>query len=375
MTTENSPEETQNQTTVESAAAPETPAKVTPEPKKKKAPVVNSLGNLAKRQDYDALLIELRELEKPEHADNREKFYKRKDGDLPSEMDKLLVALIANMAPKPEEDVSQWGPSSASSTALNAGSMATVGVPIAPPMGSMPKPKTTWNEVVFEDLVIAKDDIPLAGLECIDFLLEKGVNPNVCTMAGLNAVMMACTLNNEEPLLKLLNNPFKGLTDTWEEYDYKGKLNHADVLGNDALAYAVLTGNFYMADYLINELGFDINKKYFRMQSQTLLHIVSERFNYKTTAHPLKGFLYDFEENSNENKIAYLLERKADPSISDMNGRVPEECIPAVTEELKEELGEISTQESECWDRCFAKLGEKRKEFEAVKKEKRKYSF
>lgn len=377
MTTENKPEQTEaeapSETAVQAVIAPV---------KKKKPAAINSLGSLAKNQDYAGLLMELQELELPENYDRRTKFYERKEGDFPSEMDKLLIALIANMAPKPliedKPDTSNLG----KGTGMNAAPIMVGGVPIMPPiaptMGSMQNAspqKTTWNEVVFEDIKIEKDNIPLLGLECIDFLLEKGVNPNVCTMSGINAVMIACTLNNEEPLLKLINNPFKGLNDNWEEYELKGNMSHSDVLGNDALAYAVLTGAFYMADYLINEQGFNINQKYFRMQNQTLLHVVSERFNYKTEAHPLQGFLYSYEENSNENKIIYLLERGADPSIVDINGKVPEEYIPYKTPELEEELGEISQNEEKCWDRCFNILGTKRKELEAVKSKNRKYSF
>ena len=89
----------------------------------------------------------------------------------------------------------------------------------------------------------------------------------------------------------------------------------------------------------------------------------------------MQGFLYSYEENSNEGKIAFLLERGADPSLSDMNGRVPEECIPMKTPELEEELGKISEAEEACWDRCFNKIGEKRKEFELVKKASRKFNF
>lgn len=379
MTTENTPAEkdTGNQAQPETAVQ----AVVAPVIKKKK-PAMNSLGSLAKNQDYATLMMELRELELPENADRREKFYERKEGDFPSEMDKLLIALISNMAPKPEPEEEIDTSNLGQGTGMNAAPTMIGGVPImapiAPAMGAMQNQmsqKTTWNEVLFEDIKIEKDDIPLLGLECIDFLLEKGVNPNVCTMSGINAVMVASTLNNEEPLLRLINNPFKGMSEDWEQYEQKGNMGHSDVLGNDPLAYAVLTGAFYMADYLINEQGFDINKKYFRMQNQTLLHIVSERFNYKTEAHPLQGFLYSYEENSNEDKIVYLLERGADPSISDINGKVPEECIPFKTPELEEELGEISESEEKCWDRCFTILGTKRKEIEATKAKSRKYSF
>lgn len=391
MTTANSPEQTQVTDPVaqngvseqENTGGVSTSVQAVIAPvKKKKSPAINSLGHLAKKQDYETLMMELRNLELPENADQRAKFYDRKEGDFPSEMDKLLVALIANMAPKPEEETNtsnlgQGTGMNTSSTPVMINGVP-VGAPIAPAMGAMQgavSTKKTWNEVLFEDIEIKKDNIPLLGIECIEFMLEKGVNPNVCTMAGLNAVMMACTLNNEQPLLCLINNSFKGLTETWEEYNLKGNLNHEDVLGNDALAYAVLTGAFYMADYLMNEQGFNINKKYFRMQNQTLLHIVAERFNYKTEAHPLQGFLYSFEENSNENKIAFLLERGADASLSDMNGKVPEECIPMKTPELEEELGKITEEEEACWDRCFNKIGEKRKEFESVKKANRKFNF
>ena len=284
MTTANSPEQTpvidptspngvQAQEdltgkTTESVSPTTTPVQAAIAPVKKKKAAINSLGHLAKKQEYAELMLELRNLELPENADNRAKFYERKEGDFPSEMDKLLVALIANMAPKPEEEVntSHLG----QGTGMNASSPVmvngvNVGVPIAPSMGSMQgavPTKQTWNEVLFENIEIKKDDIPLLGIECIEFLLEKGVNPNVCTMAGLNAVMMACTLNNEKPLLCLINNQFKGLTENWEEYNLKGKLAHEDVLGNDALAYAVLTGAFYMADYLISEQGFNITCRF-----------------------------------------------------------------------------------------------------------------
>ena len=344
---------------------------------KKKKPAANSLGTLAKRQEYAELLRELKNLEEPENIHVKNDFYKRKEGDFPSEMDKLFIALIANMAPKPEEeDTQNLGQGSGMGYQGGGFGSVNVGTPIAPSMGAnQGMVENTWNEQNYEDLTISKDKIPVEGLMCIDFLLEKGINPNICTKAGINSMLIACTLNNEEPLLKILNNKYTEQDDNWETVSMKGKFNHDDVLGNDPLAYAVLTGSFYMAEYLMDNMECDINKKYFRMNNQTLLHIVAERFNYKTEANPLSGFMYHFEKNSNENKISFLLEKGSDPSIMDLDGKVPEEYVPFKSEDLAEELGEISEQEEAAWDRCFNKIGTKRKEFEASKKKNVRLSF
>lgn len=365
-----------------------------PVPTKKKQPPARSLGTLAKRQEYEELLEGLKELEKPENYREKEKFYHRPEGDFPSEMDKLLIVLISHMKPKPEEDdatqVSTQSQqqtqglgqgSGVNSSPMNIGGI-NIGSPIAPAIGALQnlfnptqKQDKTWNEVMLHELKRTKDDVPAVALDCIDYLLSKGVNPNICTQAGMNAVLMSATLNNEEPLLRLLNNPYEERNAQWELINMKGNVNTYDVLGNDLLAYAVQTGAFYMADYLIDEMNFDINKKYFRMNNQTLLHVVSERFLYKVEASALQGMLYHFEKNSNEDKIIYLLEKGADASLVDMSGKVPEEYIPYKNEDLEAELGDISSAEEAAWDRCYNKLGEARKEIEAKKKSQRKLSF
>ena len=182
------------------------------------------------------------------------------------------------------------------------------------------------------------------ALEALQLMLDSGANPNAYMKNGETTVLKLCEINNIEPLKLVINhkkNP--------------GNIKHEDGIGNDALFYATMAESMVCIDFLVKELGFDVNRKNFLAKDQTALHYACG--------------------NLKESSVDKLLELGANPLLKDMYGFKPVDTLtPAYDEEVREEFSEVP-EELPKYDMLYQKMLIVTKEYEEKNPIKRKVKF
>lgn len=198
------------------------------------------------------------------------------------------------------------------------------------------------------DTLIKTDELQPRAMEFLEFCLKNGGNPNAYMKNGENCFLKACELDNLEVLIYLINNKYN-----------KVDLKHTDGMGNNGLFYATLAEKTKMIEFLVNDLGFDINHKNFLSNNESCLHYACGHLKEKS--------------------VDCLLKLGADPTLTDNYGMKPYEMIlAAYDEEVIEEYDQNDPEDMEELKKCkdlYEKVKVLTNNFAAVKKSKLKVKF
>lgn len=163
------------------------------------------------------------------------------------------------------------------------------------------------------------------AMDFLKFALSNGANPNAYMKNGENTFLKSCELQNTEILNYLIKNDF-----------CPANVNHQDGMCNDALFYATMAQATNALEYLVREVGMDINRKNFLDNNRSALFYACG---------------YGLEKS-----IDKLLELGADPTLKDMYNYQPYEMmLPAYDEEAREEFAE-EPEELAMWDNLYQKM-------------------
>lgn len=174
-------------------------------------------------------------------------------------------------------------------------------------------------------------------LEAVDKILELGADPNATFKSGITAFMQACQYSNKEYV---------------KHYHEKTKVdcNIGDGRGARPLYYAMMGENIEVLDYLVTDLGVNINQKMILLQGKTVFHSACMEVK--------------------ENSILKLMELGARPDIYDDNENLPCQLIPSFDDEIYEESEKDEEYYEKC-DRLFEILKLHYKEYKEDKKNKK----
>jgi len=162
------------------------------------------------------------------------------------------------------------------------------------------------------------------AIEAVELVLKHGANPNAYMVNGENAFLIACQTNNIDILKVLIENKYT-----------PADITQGDGQTKNGLFFATIGNADKSIEYLVNEQGFDVNKKHFMLLNQTPIF-------YATGLGKEKSF-------------DKLVELGADLTFKDMNGYLPYECmLPAYDKETLEE-NEYSEEELEFWKGFYIK--------------------
>lgn len=191
-------------------------------------------------------------------------------------------------------------------------------------------------------------EIQPKAMEFLEFALKNGANPNAYMKNGESCYLKACQIDNTEILKYLVDNKYS-----------KADLTHTDGMGNNGLLYATLSESTEMMEFLVKELGFDINHKNFLSNNETCLHYACGHMKEKS--------------------VDKLLELGADPTLLDNYGMKPFEMIlAAYDEDVIDEYDQNDPEDMEELQKAkdlYNKVEELTKSFAANKKSKLKTKF
>lgn len=174
-------------------------------------------------------------------------------------------------------------------------------------------------------------------LETVDKIIELGADPKAIFKSGVTPFMQACQYANKEYVEHFFNVA---------KVDY----NIGDGRGARPLYYAMMGENIEVLDYLVKDLGVNINQKMILLDGKTVFHSACMEMK--------------------ENSIMKLMELEARPDIYDDNENLPCQLIPSFDDELYEE----SEKDNEYYDKCdkiFTILKLYLKEYKEIKKAKK----
>lgn len=174
-------------------------------------------------------------------------------------------------------------------------------------------------------------------IQCVDKIIELGANPNTVFKSGITPFMQACQFANKEYV---------------EHYYKEAKVdcNVGDGRGARPLYYAMMGENVEVMEYLVNDLGVNINQKMVLLEGKTVFH----------------NACMEVKEKS----ILKLMELGARPDIYDDNENLPCQLVPSFDDELYDE----SEKDEEYYDKCdrlFEILKLHYKEYKENKKAKK----
>lgn len=174
-------------------------------------------------------------------------------------------------------------------------------------------------------------------LECVDKIVELGADPNAIFKSGITPFMQAC----------------KYSTKGYVEHYYKlAKVNLelGDGRGAKPLFYAMMSENVEVMDYLVRDLGMNVNYKMILLSGKTVFHSACMELKEKS--------------------IFKLIELGARPDIYDDNGNYPCQLIPSFDDKIYED----AERDNEFYDKCdslFVMLKDQLKEYKENKKIKK----
>lgn len=174
-------------------------------------------------------------------------------------------------------------------------------------------------------------------IECFDKIIELGADPNTVFKSGITSFMQACQYSTKEYV---------------EHFYNKANVNSniGDGRGAKPLYYAMMGENLEVLDYLIKDVGMDIDYKMILLDGKTVFH---------SACMELK-----------ENSILKLMELGARPDIYDDNENYPCQLIPSFDDEIYDESEKDEEYYNKC-DRLFNILKAHLKEYKETKKAKK----
>ena len=174
--------------------------------------------------------------------------------------------------------------------------------------------------------------LPNNFIETFELLLSLGANPNTPIKNGITPFIFACSVNNKELAQKMIENPYEEYILHSHEYiPLKADIQIADSKGNGPLYYATMNGALDTLEYLVKDLGMDINTKNFLETDRTLLHIVCSNMPIFSRLDQ-DGFAWEFigmdAIELNKEILDKLLDLGADITLEDANNDHPFDLIP-----------------------------------------------
>jgi hypothetical protein len=174
-------------------------------------------------------------------------------------------------------------------------------------------------------------------IECVDKIINLGANPNTVFKDGVTPFMQACQYSTKE----------------YVEYYYnKAKVNVdiGDDRGAKPLYYAMIGENLEVLDYLVKDLGLNIDHKMILLEGKTVFHCACMELKEKS--------------------IFKLIELGARPDIYDDNENYPCQLIPSFDDEIYDESEKDEEYYEKC-DKLFTFLKQHLKEYKETKKAKK----
>lgn len=174
-------------------------------------------------------------------------------------------------------------------------------------------------------------------IDCVDKIIELGADPNTVFKSGITPFMQACQYANKQYV---------------QHYYEKAKVdsNVGDGRGARPLYYAMMGENLEVMEYLVNDIGVNINQKMVLLGGKTVFH----------------NACMEVKEKS----ILKLMELGARPDIYDDTENLPCQLIPSFDDEIYDE----SEKDEEFYDKCdrlFEILKLHYKEYKENKKAKK----
>lgn len=306
----------------------------------------NSLGQMMAKGDFETALEKLNQYEqdKEEMDALNGPAYR---GSNFSILDEMLFNLPRYIVKKPEEE---------DTSGNNLLASLGAGAPIKAP-----------------EIVTAELDPN--GLLVADKLMALGANPNATVYNGVSAMLIAATVNNPELLKRLIDNPFETMDlDNGKMLNQRGDINTADGRGQDLLFYAAMSNALDNMEFLVTELGLDMDKQYMFEHNKTLMHLLCMHLNEIHTLTP-KGYELELDVIPHkEPAIRKLIEMGVNPTIEDDYENIPEMLVPS-TNDSPHNIEQIPEDTIKNWDKIYEDVGNYRKYYELNNKKQYKTTF
>jgi hypothetical protein len=174
-------------------------------------------------------------------------------------------------------------------------------------------------------------------IECVDKIIDLGAYPNTVFKSGITPFMQACQYANKEYV---------------EHFYIKAKpdCNLGDGRGARPLYYAMMGENIEVLDYLVKDLGANLDYKMILLDGKTVFHSACMELKEKS--------------------ILKLMELGARPDIYDDNENYPCQLIPSFDDEIYDESEKDEEYYEKC-DKLFTILKAHLKEYKENKKTKK----
>lgn len=174
-------------------------------------------------------------------------------------------------------------------------------------------------------------------IACVDKIIELGANPNTVFKSGITPFMQACQYSTKEYVEHFYNTA-------------KPDCNLGDGRGARPLYYAMMGENLEVLEYLVKDLGVNIDYKMILLDGKTVFHSACMELKEKS--------------------ILKLMELGARPDIYDDNENYPCQLIPSFDDEIYDESEKDEEYYEKC-DKLFTILKAHLKEYKENKKTKK----